>query len=455
MKRAITIAQVGFGMFGSHEVARSVESIVRHGVAPFLGRIGCAGLARDLADVEFEMAAVGARSEASSLRAASQFESSTGRRPKNYFGERPWEPIVDELKPDILVVATPDDAHFEPCLHALTKGVHVMCEKPLAMHVNEALTLVREARSRGVLLGSDNHKEYDPDHIYIARNILPEIAPLNYGRAYLEEPLDVSTSTFKWVAEAGRSAPVHATPFSYVGIHWVSLFQNLYGRDAEGRLTMSPVHVSGHGQKNLLSGTYGIDAVDSTVVDVVYDTGAKVVYENNWITPEEFCGIVVNQGHEIVGANGKVESDQQNRGLLYWIGKNGGRGASGATSQRTANSHFFREVRSPGSGAPDSYSGYGMDAITAFMAAAARLLKKKAPLDEVRGTFIDGESQILPCAVIAAGNESIWKNRELTESGRPPDAACSIDPKTGIELTYTDAGGVMRRKTVFKGALDA
>jgi len=453
MNKAIRIAQVGFGMFGSHEVARSVECIVKYGVAPFLGRVGYAHLARELAGTEFEMVAVGTRSGASAERAAEQFGRATGVRPKAYFGEKPWEEIIDREKPDVLVVATPDDAHFEPSLYALRNGVHVMCEKPLALHVGEVVTLVREAAGRGLLLGSDNHKEYDPDHLFIARNLLPKIGPINYGRAYLEEPLAVSTSTFKWVAETGKRNPVYATPFSYVGIHWVSLFQNLYGRDPDGGYTMIPVHVIGHGQKNLLRERFGIDAVDSTVVEVVYDNGAKVVYENNWITPEQFCGITVNQGHEIVGANGKVESDQQNRGLLYWVGGEGPDGESGALSQRTSNTHFFREIYSPHDGTLDSYGGYGMDAITAFMAAAARVAGSNAAPEEVAGTFIDGASQILPCAVIEAGNASIWKNRELLEAGLAPDASCAIDREKGIVLSYTGADGSSVREKIFEGSL--
>ena len=246
---------------------------------------------------------------------------------------------------------------------------------------------------------------------------------------------------------------MNATPFSYVGIHWVSLFQNLYGVDAEGIRTMIPVHVIGHGQKNLLLPRYGIDAVDSTVVDVVYNNGAKVIYENNRITPEEFCGKVVNQGHEIVGANGKIESDQQNRGLVYWAGKNGSEGPNGALSQRTTNTHFFREVHSLHDGKLDCYSGYGMDAITAFMTAAARVLINNDSPEDVKGTYIDGESQILPTAVIEAGNASIWKNQELMEHSISPSASCTVDINTGIELSFPDRSGMRTVENIFKGRL--
>ena len=453
MDRTVRIAQVGFGMFGSHEVARSVESIARDGVAPFLGRIGYACLARELADIKFEVVAVGTRSESSAQKAADQYEVGTGVRPKEYFGDAPWDDIIDKEKPDILIVATPDDCHVEPIKKALENGVHVICEKPLALKVSEVIELSALAAEKGLLLGSDNHKEYDPDHLHIAREILPIIGPLNYGRAYLEEPLEVSTSTFKWVADKGKAAPVHATPFSYVGIHWVSLVQNMYGRKRDGSYTMKPVQVSGHGQKTILRDKYGIDAVDSTVVSVVYDTGATVVYENNWITPEAFCGIVVNQGHELTGANGKVESDQQNRGLVYWVGENGPEGAAGKVTQRTSNSHFFRPVHALDNARLDSYAGYGMDAITAFLAAAGRVLVKGATVADVEGTFIDGASQILPCAVIEAGNVSIMKNLELSAKGLAPDAACTIDESSGIVLKYSDENNKQAVNTIYHGPL--
>ena len=43
------------------------------------------------------------------------------------------------------------------------------------------------------------HKRYDPDHLRIRNDIQNRIGAPLYGTAYLEEPLEVSTSTFKWV----------------------------------------------------------------------------------------------------------------------------------------------------------------------------------------------------------------------------------------------------------------
>src|SRR2546422_9851078 len=87
----------------------------------------------------------------------------------------------------------------------------------------------------------------------------------------------------------------------------------------------------------------------------------SINFHNNWITPPDFEG-PVNQGHEIVGTEGKVESDQQYRGFRWW-NKGGG--------SRTANNHFTRDVKRPdGSSA---YIGYGVDSLTAGLAALCRM----------------------------------------------------------------------------------
>ena len=96
-------------------------------------------------------------------------------------------------------------------------------------------------------------------------------------------------------------------------------------------------------------------------VRVDFANGMSISFHNNWITPPDFEG-PVNQGHEIVGANGKVESDQQYRGLRWW--RLGG-------GSRTANNHFTRNVKRPDGSA--AYVGYGIDSLTAGLAAICRM----------------------------------------------------------------------------------
>jgi predicted dehydrogenase len=54
---------------------------------------------------------------------------------------------------DIVIVATPPFAHLEPTLAAFASGRHVLCEKPMAMNVEQAERMLDAANRAGKLLG--------------------------------------------------------------------------------------------------------------------------------------------------------------------------------------------------------------------------------------------------------------------------------------------------------------
>jgi predicted dehydrogenase len=56
-------------------------------------------------------------------------------------------------KPDFMVVTTRNDWHFAACKAFLEQGFHVMCEKPLATSVADALELKRIAEEQNRILG--------------------------------------------------------------------------------------------------------------------------------------------------------------------------------------------------------------------------------------------------------------------------------------------------------------
>src|SRR4029077_10207579 len=56
-----------------------------------------------------------------------------------------WEEMLDQAKPDIVVIASPPSLHREIALRALGQGAHVLCEKPLAMSAAEGREMVEAA----------------------------------------------------------------------------------------------------------------------------------------------------------------------------------------------------------------------------------------------------------------------------------------------------------------------
>jgi len=419
MEPTFKLALVGAGMFGGDVHLRAYADLQRFGIAGQLARVGLDRFARALAPVKFELAAIATRSESSAKRGAEFFSRTTRHAPRVYFGSTPWLDILRDFPDlDVLAVATPDHLHTQPILAALEKGAHVITEKPMCLDIAEADQIIELAMQRNRIVAVDMHKRYDPDHLRIRDDIQKRIGEPLYGTAYLEEPLEVSTSTFKWVEQSD--------PFSYVGPHWVDLIYHYY--------KSKPVSLTAVGQKKRLVRD-GINAYDAVQVRVDYANGMSINFHNNWITPPDFEG-PVNQGHEIVGADGKVESDQQYRGFRWW---NAGGGS------RTSNNHFTREVKRPDGS--QAYVGYGVDSLTAGLVAICRMKFLKESRDAVAEMYPTAEEARITVAIVHAARLVRDLNfKYLSESkGAPVTAHFGPDGITIVDPNRASDGKVFQR----------
>jgi len=390
MEATVKIALIGAGMFGGDVHARTYADLQRAGISGQLARVGLDEYARDLAPVKFDLVAVATRSEGSAKKAQANFKAWTGHEPKAYFGDTPWVDVLRDFPDlDVMAVATPDHLHTPVVLAALKNGTHVITEKPMCLSIEEADEIVNLAREKGLVAAVDMHKRYDPDHLRIEHDIAKRIGEPLYGLAMLEEPLEVSTSTFKWVEDSD--------PFSYVGPHWTDLFLNYY--------KCKPVSLAAVGQKKRLVRD-GINAYDAVQVRVDFDNGMSVYFHNNWITPSDFEG-PVNQEHEIVGTDGKVESDQQYRGFRFWY--NGG-------GSQTSNNHFTRDVSRPDGS--NVYIGYGVDSITVSLVAICRVKYMGASREAVAGIYPTAEDGRLTAAIVCAARHVRDLNFKYLQEGK-------------------------------------
>lgn len=421
MEGTVKIALVGAGMFGGDVHARAYADLQRFGIGGQLARVGMDAWSRQLAPVKFELVAVATRSEGSARRAQARFREWTGGEPRAYHGETPWEEVLRDFPDlDVMTVATPDHLHTPVILAALGEGAHVITEKPMCLTLQEADRIVEAARRKNRVVAVDMHKRYDPDHLRIATDLSRRIGEPLYGLAMLEEPLEVSTQTFKWAEKSD--------PFSYVGSHWTDLFYSYY--------RSKPVSLTAVGQKKRLLRN-GIDAYDAVQVRVDFDNGMSVFFHNNWVTPPDFEG-PVNQEHQIVGTDGKLESDQQYRGLRFWYAGGG---------SRTANTHFSRDVHRPDGS--QSYVGYGVDSITASLAAICRIKFLNETREAVDRTYPTAEEGRITVAILHAARAVCDLNFKYLQEGRGavvsarfgPDGVTLIDPNRVEE----DPGAVLQK----------
>ncbi|MDP5121027.1 MAG: Gfo/Idh/MocA family oxidoreductase [Spirosomaceae bacterium] len=89
-----------------------------------------------------------------------------------------WEKALEDCKPDIVSIATPGGAHFEPITQAINFGCQVFSDKPLTDSSESALALYELAKKKNVKTAYASSFRYMPHIIHakelVASNIIGE-----------------------------------------------------------------------------------------------------------------------------------------------------------------------------------------------------------------------------------------------------------------------------------------
>lgn len=68
---------------------------------------------------------------------------------------------------DAVYISTTNEKHFPQAMAAIAAGKHVLCEKPLAMSVKDAVTMVRAAADAGLVFATNHHLRNAGTHLAI------------------------------------------------------------------------------------------------------------------------------------------------------------------------------------------------------------------------------------------------------------------------------------------------
>lgn len=82
-----------------------------------------------------------------------------------------YRQLLDEAKPDFVVIATQAPQHAELTIAAAQRGIHVLCEKPLALNLVEADAMLAACEANGVVLATNHLRRVIPASI-TARNLI-------------------------------------------------------------------------------------------------------------------------------------------------------------------------------------------------------------------------------------------------------------------------------------------
>ncbi|MDW8208358.1 MAG: Gfo/Idh/MocA family oxidoreductase [Chloroherpetonaceae bacterium] len=116
-------------------------------------------------------------------RALAEVQSQYGTSAR-YFTR--YEDMLEQVSLDGVIVCTPNDLHYPVTMAALHRGLHVHCEKPLALNAAQAREMAQTARARG-LIGMTNFPYRDNPCVQRMRQMLSQGAigtPLHIVGSY-------------------------------------------------------------------------------------------------------------------------------------------------------------------------------------------------------------------------------------------------------------------------------
>lgn len=267
-----------------------------------------------------------------------------------------FEEVVGKMPAyQLVVVAVPDQLHYQVIKFAFEHDQHVLTVKPLVLKYTEAVELEQLAKSRGLFVGVEYHKRFD------RRSLDARVAyrqgkfgQFRCGEAKLVEPWYYRHSNFQnWFTTENTD------PFTYIGCHYVDLVYFITG--------LRPVEVSQQGVVGKFpNGNEGY-----------MWSGARVVFENGGI-----LSVVTGLGYPDDGAGsndqgmclfcegddcgGLIKHDDQFRGVSHSYVDGGD-----AKAFHYVNPDYMRLVVWEGAGLKPV--GYGYDSIEANVMSAVSI----------------------------------------------------------------------------------
>ena len=110
--------------------------------------------ARAIGDLDnLELVAGCCRGEEKGRKFAADFDCS-------WFAD--YEQMLDQTRPDLVTIATPSGAHLEPTQACASRGIHVLCEKPLEITTKRVDRMIEVADGAGIKLGGIFPQRFNP-----------------------------------------------------------------------------------------------------------------------------------------------------------------------------------------------------------------------------------------------------------------------------------------------------
>ncbi|HOJ31703.1 MAG TPA: Gfo/Idh/MocA family oxidoreductase, partial [bacterium] len=135
-----------------------------------------------------------------------------------------YHKLVAEKSIDLISVASPDYFHKEHCCSALLAGKHVLCEKPLALNLEDCIEIIKAVKQSGKKFMIGQVCRFAPGFV-LTKEIIDsgEIGELFFVESEYAHDYSVAEGAGKWRKDQRRK------PFIGGGCHAVDLLRWIAG----------------------------------------------------------------------------------------------------------------------------------------------------------------------------------------------------------------------------------
>lgn len=203
-------------------------------------------------------------------------------RPRAY-GD--YREMLDRERPDLVSVAVPTALHVEVACEAMSRGIHVLVEKPLSLTLHEGEVIIDAARQFGVKLFVGHIERFNPAVTELRRRLRAQ----ELGRIFQVQARRVSPFP-------GRVQDVGV--ILDMATHDIDVIRHLLGSEVE-RVYAETARMAHASREDLLSAT------------LRFTSGVIGVLDINWLTPTKVRQLAV------LGEGGMYLTDYLTQDV-YW-----------------------------------------------------------------------------------------------------------------------------------------
>jgi D-galacturonate reductase len=326
-----------------------------------------------------------------------------------------YKEVLAAMKPrQLVIVAMPDQHHYQVVMEALRNNQHILCVKPLVLMYEQAAEIEKVAYEKGLFVGVEYHKRFDRRSLMAKRSCeLKHFGEFVLGEAKLIEPYYYRSSNFQNWFTCDKT-----DPFVYIGCHYVDLVWFITG------LRPVAVSVSGirgkfpNGNEGYMWAHGRVRFENDSILSVIDGLGY----------PDQAAGSndqSLQMFFEGDGKTGMIKHNDQFRGVEHSYLEGIGCGGS---YFNYVSPDFYKLV--PWEGAGYKPVGYGFDSVSASLTMACQIedtvhemsdsdsLKKRREMireTDKKGIIATPANSFINELVVEAARISILKDGETVD----------------------------------------